>query len=154
MPRQRQTVAMLKANGSRHYTKEELTEREQREVRPPEVDELTPPKYLPKQLAGKFSEISGILLEMGLLSSLDGDCLARYLIAEHNYLNATQFVTKSMRMEDALEASKWASVQDKFFRQCRAAASDMGLTVTSRCRLEMPGGDSMAADPDADLYGD
>ena len=28
--------------------------------------------------------------------------------------------------------------QDKVFKQCRAAASDLGLTITSRCRIVVP----------------
>ena len=29
-------------------------------------------------------------------------------------------------------------IQDRFFKQCRGCANDMGLTVTSRCRLVLP----------------
>ncbi|MGN7308777.1 P27 family phage terminase small subunit, partial [Bacillus subtilis] len=28
--------------------------------------------------------------------------------------------------------------QDKFFKQCRQAASDLGLTISSRCKLVVP----------------
>ena len=33
---------------------------------------------------------------------------------------------------------KWSNLQDKFFKQCRTCASDLGLTISSRCKLVIP----------------
>ena len=30
------------------------------------------------------------------------------------------------------------TLQDKSFKQCRACANDLGLTITSRCKLILP----------------
>jgi P27 family predicted phage terminase small subunit len=33
---------------------------------------------------------------------------------------------------------KYAGLQDKYFKQCRAAANDLGLSISARCRLVVP----------------
>ena len=33
---------------------------------------------------------------------------------------------------------KWLKVQDKLFKQCRASANDLGLSISSRCKLVVP----------------
>jgi len=38
-------------------------------------------------------------------------------------------------------------IQDRFFKQCQRAAADLGLTVTSRCRLVLPEGAQMEENP-------
>ena len=40
---------------------------------------------------------------------------------------------------DQEKADGWSRIQDRYFKQARACANDMGLTVTSRCRLVVPG---------------
>lgn len=156
MPPKRQPVASLRAKGSRHYTKAQLEEREAREIKAPPAQELDPPSYLPATLAKKFRELAPVLIRMGVLTSLDADGLARYLLAEQNYLRATNRLTAAMNAGNTDESQKWAAIQDRFFRQCRAAGSDLGLTVSSRCSLELPPGSAAGedAEKEADLFGD
>lgn len=156
MSRKRQPVAALRANGSRHYSKAQLEEREAREPKVPPVTTLEPPSYLTQSLAAKFQRLAPILIRMGVLTSLDADGLARYLIAEQNYLRATNRLTAAMNTGNTAEADKWSAIQDRFFRQCRSAGSDLGLTVTGRCSLELPPGyaDEEAPGEEGDLFGD
>ena len=35
-------------------------------------------------------------------------------------------------------ADSWGKIQERYFKQARNCANDMGLTVTSRCRLVVP----------------
>lgn len=156
MGRRRESVAELRASGSRHYSKAQLEEREKTEAKPPPVKHLDPPSYLPPSLAEKFRGLSPVLIKMGILTSVDGDCLARYLIAESNYLRATQRLTSAMNNGNTVEADKWSAIQDRFFRQCRAAGGDLGLTVSGRGRLELPPGYEPEEAPgeEADLFGD
>ena len=44
----------------------------------------------------------------------------------------------SKRLDPVEAADEWSRVQDRYFKQARACASDLGLTVTSRCRLTVP----------------
>ena len=149
-------VAALRAGGSRHYSKQQLDEREAREVKAPPAKDLAPPVYLTEIQAKKFRELAPILISMGVLSSLDADGLARDLIAEQNYLRATNRLTKAMNIGNTAEADKWSAMQDQFFRQCRTAGSDLGLTVSGRARLKL----SLGYKPEdldgeeADLFGD
>ena len=156
MPRKRQPVAVLRAKGSRHYTKEELDEREAREPKPPKVSSIEPPQYLTQSLSDKFRKLAPVLLQMGVMTSLDADGLARYLIAEQNYLRATNRLTAAMNAGNTAEADKWSAIQDRFYRQCRSSATDLGLTVSGRCSLEIPpvGAVPENAGEEADLFGD
>ena len=156
MARSRTPVAVLRASGSRHYSKPQLEERERGEIKPPTVKILDPPPYLPPTLAGKFRQLAPVLIKMGVLTSVDGDCLARYLIAESNYLRATKHLNSAMNAGNTAEADKWSAIQDRFFRQCRSAGGDLGLTVSGRGRLELPAGFEPEEAPgeEADLFGD
>lgn len=156
MGRRRKSTAELRASGSRHYSKAQLEERERVEVKPPPVKVLEPPSYLAPSLADKFRQLAPVLIKMGVLTSVDGDCLARYLIAESNYLRATQRLISAMNSGDTIAADKWSAIQDRFFRQCRAAGGDLGLTVSGRGRLEIPAWVEQEETPgeDGDLFGD
>lgn len=155
MSRPRKSVAALKASGSRHYTKEQLDEREAREVKAPPATSVSPPSYLPATLAEKFRKLAPVLMRMGTLSEVDGDGLARYLIAESNYLRVTNRLTSALNTGNLQDADKWSAMQDRFFKQCRAAGSDLGLTVSGRCRLVLPEGyTEEAEDGEGDLFGD
>lgn len=156
MSRRRKSTAELRASGSRHYSKAQLEEREALEIKPPPAKTVEPPSYLPQSLVVKFRQLAPILIRMGVLTSVDGDCLARYLIAESNYLRATQRLTSAMNTGNTVEADKWSAIQDRFFKQCRAAGGDLGLTVSGRGRLELPAGIEPEEAPgeEADLFGD
>lgn len=147
-------TAMLRASGSRHYSKAELDAREAQEVKAPPVAHLDPPSYLPQALTGKFRDLAAVLIRMGTLSAIDADGLARYLLAEANYLRVTNRLTSALNAGNLADADKLASMQDRFFRQCRAAASDLGLTISARCGLELPAAPEEAAGEGADLFGE
>ncbi|HWS43307.1 MAG TPA: phage terminase small subunit P27 family [Pseudoflavonifractor sp.] len=151
----KKSVAALRAGGSRHYSKAKLAEREAQEVKAPPVTSLDPPSYLPASLAEKFRKLAPVLIHMGVLSEVDGDCLARYLIAESNYLRVTSRLTSALNTGNLQDADKWSAMQDRFFKQCRAAGSDLGLTVSGRCRLVLPEGVTVEGeDGEGDLFGD
>lgn len=154
MPRKKQPVSVLRANGSRHYTKQELEQREAAEVKAPEPTAVEPPKYLTGDLVRKFRELAPTLMQMGVLTELDADGLARYLIAERNYLRATNQVTAALNTGNTAEAAQWSAIQDRFFRQCRAAGADFGLSVSARCALVVPQPEATGAREDGDLFGD
>jgi len=151
----RKSVAALRASGSRHYSKAKLSEREAHEVNAPPATSLVPPSYLPASLAEKFRKLAPVLTRMGVLSELDGDCMARYLIAESNYLRVTSRLTSALNTGNLQDADKWSAMQDRFFKQCRAAGSDLGLTVSGRCRLVLPEGYPVENEGgEGDLFGD
>ncbi len=143
---------MLRAKGSRHYSKDELSAREAMEVRPSKTGQIKPPPYLPESLREKFDEVAKAMTDLGVMTNLDSDGLARYLIAESHYLRMSVRLTAAMNAGNVDAAYKLASMQDRFFRQCRAAAGDLGLTISSRCGLLVPSVPSREGQDD--LFGD
>jgi len=134
MPGQRQPLALLEHKGRKNLTKAEKEQRKATEVSAPS-DKVEPPAYLStKKRKQQFVEIAAELLDIGIMTNLDVDALARYVIAQDLYVKVSKQLLSST-MEDF---SDLLNSQDKLFKQCRAAAMDLGLTISSRCRLVMP----------------
>lgn len=140
MARPRQPIALVKAKGKKHLTKEEIAEREALELKVPTPAAVSPPDYIadaPK-LVEEFNDIAEKLLALKILTELDADSLARYLLAKQNYLQYTSLLNGAIRKNKVAEMAAIQTMQDKAFKQVRAAASDLGLTISSRCRLVVP----------------
>lgn len=137
MAGQRQPIELLVASGKKHLTKKEIEQRKLTQIKA-DSDNIVAPSYLNKFQKVKFKNIADELKEIGIISNLDCDCLARYLIAETLYLKMTEKLNSEEVQEDIFELDKIAGLQDKFFKQCRSLASDLGLTISSRCKLVIP----------------
>lgn len=140
MSGKRQPTEVVVANGRKHLTKAEIAEREAREVKLPPAKTAKPPKWLPEGLKKDFRALGKKLIAAGLYTELDADTLGRYLVAHQEYLLATKQVFKAYADRDPEEVEDWTRVQERHFKQARNCANDMGLTVTSRCRLVVPEG--------------
>ena len=134
MARPRQPIDLIAAKGKKHLTKAEIEERKNTEVKAPN-DNIRAPSYLDDDLKEEFNKIAKELIRIKIMSNLDEDALARFIIAKKMYIN----ITRKM-LEDAnyLLDKDIVSIQDKYFKQCRSAASDLGLTISSRCKLVIP----------------
>lgn len=140
MARPRQPIALVQAKGNKHLTKEEIAKREAEELKVPIPSVVEPPEYIadaPK-LVAEFNDIAEKLLALKILTELDADSLARYLLAKQNYLQYTSLLNSAIRKNKVAEMAAIQTMQDKAFKQVRAAASDLGLTISSRCRLVVP----------------
>lgn len=150
MPRgnQKEPIDLIIAKGKKHLTKEEIERRRETEVKVNFTD-VTPPDYLTDKQKEEFIKISNILLEVGIMSELDEDCLAHYLIANTNYISYTKKLNelnnKLLRTKKAEKKKEYMSeidlyltYQDRALKQCRACANDLGLSISSRCKLVMP----------------
>jgi P27 family predicted phage terminase small subunit len=136
-------IALIKVEGRSHYSKEQIAQKEAQEVKVPFVD-VTPPKSLPKSMHKEFLELADKLVTIGIMTELDEEALARYLQAKKMY----DFYTKKLMSESRRQGAfpllverlkDISTMQDKAFRQVRSAAQDLGLTISSRCKLVMPG---------------
>lgn len=140
----RQPTDLVVARGRKHLTYAEEDARRDREVRVPPPARAKPPRWLPKDLHKDFRSIGKQLIEVGLYADLDADTLGRYLVARHEWLIATGEVERALRVtpeqpeRDADAIDRWSRIQERYFKQARACALDMGLTVSSRCRLVLP----------------
>ena len=134
----RQPTDVVVANGRTHLSKTEEAERRAGEVKVPRPKTIKVPKWVPETLKADFRRLGKQLLSCGLYTDLDADTLGRYLVAQHQYLIATQETEKSLAKRDQEAADSWGRIQERYFKQARNCANDMGLTVTSRCRLAVP----------------
>lgn len=138
MAGKRQPTDVVIANGRKHMSKAEEAERRAGEVKVSPAKTAKPPKWLLEELKPDFCRLGKRLIAAGLYTELDADTLGRYLVAQHQWELATHEVEKALEEIDPEEAEDWSRIQDRYFKQARACANDMGLTVTSRCRLVVP----------------
>lgn len=161
MARPRQPIDLLLHKGKKHLTKKEVEERKSTEVKA-KSDSIKAPDYLDRKLKLEFNKVSKELVEIGIMTNLDIDCLARFLIVKKEFLKVTKAVeargpTKFVEIEKKNkdgevvlkeieiiddDYERLLSMQNKIFKACRVAASDLGLSISSRCRLVMPVGNS------------
>lgn len=139
MPGKRMPTAVVEANGRKHLSKKEKAERLAAEVHAQAPETVIPPKWLAKKLHKEFLEIAGKLAELELYAELDRDVLAQYFVCRERWLEADKLAAKAIRAKDEKLAREWNSVQSSYFKQARQCAEAMGMSVTSRCRLVMPG---------------
>ena len=137
MSGQRQPVEIIIANGKKHLTKAEIEERKQTELKAPQGN-VVPPDYLPEKLKAEFNDIAEKLISINIMTELDVDLLARYLLSRQTYLALTNKYIKAISRDDSEQIDKQSSAQDKSFKQCQSAARDLGLTISSRCKLVIP----------------
>ena len=137
MAGQRQPIELVKAKGKKHLTKAEIEAREKTELKV-NLKDVSIPEYLPAKLQDEFVDIANKLLIVGVMTELDEDCLARYLLSKQSYLQYTSMLNKATKKNKIIEMEKLMTMQDKAFKQCRASANDLGLTIASRCKLVMP----------------
>ncbi|MBO3652046.1 MULTISPECIES: phage terminase small subunit P27 family [Bacillus amyloliquefaciens group] len=149
MARPREPLDLLLYKGKKNLTKQEIEERREQEIKAPN-DKVKAPSYLPKDLKREFKKIADELKNIGIMTNLDVDALARFLFARKQYLEMTEVlletpITALVEDDDGNKfevANKTYSDllinQDKLFKQCRQASSDLGLTISSRCKLVIP----------------
>lgn len=147
----RQPIDLLEYKGNKHLTKAETEARRAAEVKAPKPKgkRVKPPAYLPESLHKKFRSLAKQLIAIGILAEIDYDCLARYLLAEQAYLAVTDNVNLAIKNKAISLLEDLSKTQMRYFNQCSRAAADLGLTISSRCRLVVPKPpeDEAAGDP-------
>ena len=149
MAGKRQPTDVVLANGRKHLSRAEEAERRAGEVKISPAKTAKPPKWLPETLKKDFRAIGKRLIASGLYTELTADTLGRYLVAQPQWIIATAEVEKALsqidpetgqirKKRDLAAADSWGKIQERYFKQARNCANDMGLTVTSRCRLVVP----------------
>lgn len=150
--------------GGKHWTKAEKEKRAAEELHLPKPKELKPPKWLSPEAKKLFKAYAKLLLAFpeGIVSELDTGTLGRYCDCELAYAEASAqkdtwlHICRDLRVtamksgawndpgneaqyekaEDQVDY--WSGQMARFEKICRGCAADMGLTVTSRCRLVVP----------------
>ena len=137
MAGQRLPLAVLEGRGKKHLTKEERQARESQEIKPI-TDDIIAPDYLTKKQKEEFYIISEQLEKLKIMGETDVDALARYIVAREFYINAVKKMRAREVKDDPFLFDKWAKIQERYFKQCRSSANDLGLSISSRCKLVVP----------------
>lgn len=146
--RPREPINLIIAKGKKHLTKAEIEERQGTEITTDHTN-VKPPEYLNEEEKNEFYRISKILLDIGIITELDEDSLAHYLISNTSYIKYTK---KIRELENLLLEAKrsdkknkikseidlYLTYQARALKQCRVCANDMGLSISSRAKLVMP----------------
>lgn len=145
---QKQPIDLILAKGKKHLTKAEIEERRSTEIHTDYIN-VTAPEYLNEKQEEEFYKITEILLDIGIITELDEDCLAHYLISNSNYIEYTKKInelniklSKTRKLDKKKEYMSqidlYLTYQDRALKQCRACANDLGLSISSRAKLVMP----------------
>ena len=151
MARPREPIDLIVAKGRKHLTKQEYEDRKNSEVIAP-ADNVKAPLFLTKKEREKFDEIAGQLIDLKIMSNLDCGVLARYIRAETEYVKVTKQLgkikfmpdKKSRTSEEVQLAEQYAQydylskIQNRLMKACNENAKELGLTISSRCKLVIP----------------
>lgn len=157
MARPREPINLLEAKGKSHMTKAEIAERRDSEVQPC-TDGIEAPAYLSAAQKKHFVKLAGQLEKIKIMGETDVDTLARYVVAETSYQAAVKAQRKLAKDEPQKDdpayetpddyyraVGLWYSAQDaadkrqeRYYKQASALARDLGLTISSRCKLQVP----------------
>ena len=137
MSGQRQPIELVIANGKKNLTKAEIQARRDSEIKPI-TDDITAPDFLTKRQKDDFYKIAEQLQKLKIMGETDVDALGRYIVANDFYVNAIRKMRSKEVKNDPVLFGAWAKIQERYFKQCRACANDLGLTISSRCRLVVP----------------
>lgn len=151
MARPRQPVDLIAAKGRKHLTIAEYIDRKNAEVTAP-ADNVKPPDFLTKKEKEKFDELAQQLVDLKIMTNLDCDVLARYIRTESEYIKVTKQIQKikfvpdkkSMVSAEAQLAEQYAQynylskIQNRLMKACNENARELGLTISSRCKLVIP----------------
>ena len=171
-------LSIVDGGQGKHWTKAEVEDRKNSEIKMPKPKALTPPSWLNDSAKKLFRKYAKQMLEFpaGIVSNLDVGTLGRYCDCELSYAEASRHksvwmevckrrlealcaaeaiaVSKldTQRFEDAYEEAKaqvdfWSGQMVKFEKIARSCATEMGMTISSRCRLVVPQADKK---PEAD----
>ena len=137
MAGQRQPIELVIAKGKKNLTKAEIQERLDSEVKPI-TDNIEAPSYLTKKQKDEFNKISNQLKKLKIMGETDIDALARYIIAKDLYIKVSKQLAKAEVISNPGALNQYLKNQDTLFKQCRASANDLGLSISSRCKLVVP----------------
>lgn len=150
MPRNKQPIDLVIAKGKKNLTKAEIEERRSSEVQPC-TDNIVAPSYLSASQKKRFDKLAGQLQKIKIMGETDTEVLSRYVIAQENYERTVKDLRAAERQRPKGEYATveamvaWVEMLEKvdkrlerYFKQAQTTASALGLTITSRCKLQVP----------------
>lgn len=150
--RNKEPLSVIQGKGkSHHLTKAEMAKRKaQEESIKGFADNIEAPSYLTAAQKKEFNRLAKELIRLNIFSNLDVDNLARYIDSKTQYIQLVKELKKIKPTETVTKPDgkkvtfanedypKLQRVKNALFGECRAASSDLGLTITSRLKLVIP----------------
>lgn len=147
----RQPIELVIAKGKKNLTKAEIEARRASEPKPC-TDGIAAPAYLTAAQKKHFNKLAAQLQKIKILGETDSEQLARYVTAETLYEQAVKDQRKLAKDRPEpgdpdyyAKLESWYTFQDivdrrqdKYFKQATTAARELGLTISSRCKLQVP----------------
>lgn len=96
------------------------------------IDPIPRPAYLTGTLSGRWDALAPQLRSIGALDALNADVLAKYILAENEYLRVSDMLQRALNASDADSACKWIAAQDKLTKQILLLSAELGLSPDSR----------------------
>lgn len=90
------------------------------------------PEWLAGSLRTRWDELAPVFYRMGTLSDLEAGILARYIVAENNYLQVSNLLQIALSSRDGEASNKWLSAQDRLIKQMETLGQSLGLTAEKR----------------------
>lgn len=90
------------------------------------------PDWLQGSLRARWSELAPVFARMGTLTALEAPTLARYIVAENNYLMISNQLQQALARADSEEVGRWLAAQEKVIRQILTLGETLGLTAEKR----------------------
>lgn len=150
MGRPKEPINLIVAKGKSNWSKAEIEERRSSEVQP-SVDDIAAPSYLTASQKKRFDKLSGQLQKIRIMGETDCETLARYVIVQESYERTVKDMRAIERQRPKGDAAtvealvSWMDMLEKvdkrlerYFKQAHTAASALGLTISSRCKLVVP----------------
>ena len=135
--RNKEPIDLIIAKGKKHLTKDEIEQRRKEELDVP-TDMIEAPDYLTKKQRDSFDEIARMLIDLNIMTNLDCDALAGYIVARDGWILAGKKLRTKAVKDDPNAFDKWTKIEDRYRKQMRSAATDLGLTITSRGKIVAP----------------
>lgn len=143
--RPREPIDFIEAKGKKHLTHREIENRKAQEVKAPSGN-ICAPAYLNASTKKEFGTLAAQLQDIGIMANIDADALGRYLVLKEQWEKLTRAIYgmpirkkgNDGKLHPNEEYADMLKMQDRIFKDCSAAARDLGLTISSRCRLVLP----------------
>ncbi|MBR3312639.1 MAG: P27 family phage terminase small subunit [Atopobiaceae bacterium] len=88
---------------------------------------------------GRFWDVVGLLRSVSeqMATAMDADQVARYVVAERDYVSYSKELKKALKKGDFEETGRIQRQQNTAFKQVQECSNALGMNVSSRLRLDL-----------------
>lgn len=141
MSRRKEPIELVELKKTNHLTRAQKEQRRREQIDTGAASS-EPPDYLTASQKRLYVSYAEPLIKLGIFADIDSWTLASYCIAFEQWKKLVKNVERfkiDTEDEDNIKRYKLLNIeQNRWFSECRQCANDLGLNITSRCRLAVP----------------